>query len=260
MKAGLVFTADAAGLDVAFTLAASSGKLVIAPGDADGFLAMILPSDGLTADFDAGVIVSASRGVELTGGAGLEISKPVHLSLGSIGSVDALVAAVTIDDAGVHISAGAGLTVNLGPVGISVDHLGIGSTISFPDGGGNLGPFDIATGFAGPSGLALRLSLGTVTGSGALIFDPGHGRYLGGLDISVSDLFDLRLLGVLQTHSASGGPGFSLILTGVATFPGIPIGLGFAIDQAGALIAINRRLDPNAVIAALAAGSLGHDP
>src|SRR5262249_51272389 len=80
-KAGLDLTLAESGLDLAIALAASSGKLVVAPGDADGFLAMILPSDGLTGDFDVGVIVSASRGVELNGGAGLEVSTPVHISL-----------------------------------------------------------------------------------------------------------------------------------------------------------------------------------
>jgi hypothetical protein len=203
------------------------------------------------------MIVSASRGVELNGGAGLQVSTPVHISLGAVGSVDALVGSVTVGGDGLQVGVGAGLTLHLGPIGISVDHVGVSSTLTFPDGGGNLGPLDVATGFAGPTGLGLSLSLGDVTGSGALILDPAHGRYLGALDISVSDLLDLRLLGLLETRSATGGPGFSLVLMGVATFPGIPIGLGFEINRAGALIAINRRLDPTAVAAAAAAGTLG---
>jgi hypothetical protein len=257
LKAGLDLTLATSGLDLAIALAASSGKLVIKPGDADGFLAMILPADGLTATFDVGAIISASRGVELNGGAGLEVSRPVHISLGSVGSVDALVASVGVGGDGLHIGFGAGLTLRLGPIGISVDHVGVSSTVTFPAGGGNLGSLDVATGFAGPTGLGLSLSLGNVSGSGALILDPAHGRYLGGLDISVSGLFDLRLLGVLETRSAGGGPGFSLILMGIATFPGIPVGLGFEINRAGGLIAINRRLDTTAVVAALAAGTLG---
>jgi hypothetical protein len=257
LTAGLALTLASSGLDVALTLAASSGRLVIAPGDADGFLASLLPAGGLTAEFDAGLVVSSSGGIRLTGGAGLQTSRPVHLSLGSLGSVDALVAGVTVDGSGVHLQVGAGLTLRLGPVGISVDHLGVGSTVGFPPSGGNLGAIDVSTGFAGPSGLGLSLALGPVSGSGAMIVDPAHGRYLGALDVRVSGLFDLRLLGLLQTTSATGGPGFSLILTGLATFPGIPIGLGFEIDQAGGLIAINRRLDTTAVTAALTAGTLG---
>ena len=143
VKAGLDLTLAASGLDLAIAVAASSGKLVIAPGDGDGFLAMILPSDGLTAPFDVGMIVSASRGVELNGGAGLQVSRPAHVSLGSVGSVDALVTSVTARGDGLHVGVGAGLTLHLGPLDISVDHVGISSTVAFPHGGGDLGPLDV---------------------------------------------------------------------------------------------------------------------
>jgi hypothetical protein len=246
----------ASALDAALTIAASSGRLVIARGDADGYLARMLPDGGISADFDAGVIVSASRGVELIGGAGLEMSRPLHLSLGSFGSVDAIVAAVTFDDTGLHAHAGAALTLRLGPLGVSVDHVGVGATATFPSSGGNLGPADLEVGFAGPTGLGLSLQLDTVTGSGALVLDPAHGRYLGELGLHVGDRFDVRLLGLLETHGAGGGPGFSLVIMGLSTFPGIPLGFGFELNRAGALVAVNRRLDTNAVSEVVVAGRL----
>ena len=216
----------------------------------------MLPDDGISADFDVGVIVSASRGVELTGGAGLEMSRPLHLSLGSFGSVDAVVAAVTFNDTGLHAEVGAALTLRLGPLGVSVDHVGVGATATFPSSGGNLGLADLEVGFAGPTGLGLSLQLDTVTGSGALLLDPAHGRYLGELGLHVGGRFDVRLLGLLETHGAGGGPGFSLVIIGLSTFPGIPLGFGFELNRAGALVAVNRRLDTNAVSEAVVAGRL----
>jgi hypothetical protein len=249
-------TLAASAFDAALTIAASSGQLVIAGDDADGFLARMLPDGGISADFDVGVIVSASRGVELTGGAGLEMSRPLHLSLGSFGSVDAIVAAVTFDNTGLHAEVGAALTLRLGPLGVSVDHVGVGATATFPSSGGNLGLADLEVGFAGPTGLGLSLQLDTVTGSGALLLDPAHGRYLGELGLHVGDRFDVRLLGLLETHGAGGDPGFSLVIMGLATFPGIPLGFGFELNRAGALVAVNRRLDTKAVSEAVVAGRL----
>ncbi|MFN8205519.1 MAG: DUF6603 domain-containing protein [Solirubrobacteraceae bacterium] len=256
VRAAVDLALSASAIDAALTVAASSGKLVIARGDADGFLARVLPDGGISAAFDAGLIVSASRGVELTGGAGLETSRPLHLSLGSFGSVDAIVAAVTFDDAGLHARAGAALTLRLGPLAVSVDHVGVSATTTFPSSGGNLGPADLDIGFAGPSGLGLSLALGIVTGSGALVVDPGQGRYLGELGLSVGDAFDVKLLGLLVTHGAGGGQGFSLVIMGLATFPGIPLGFGFELNRAGAVVAVNRRLDTDAVTEAVAAGRL----
>jgi hypothetical protein len=59
-----------------------------------------------------------------------------------------------------------------------------------------------------------------------------------------------------ETHGASGGPGFSLVIMGLSTFPGIPLGLGFELNRAGTLVAVNRRLDTNAVSEAVVAGRL----
>ena len=207
VKAGLDLTLAASGLDLAIAVAASSGKLVIAPGDGDGFLAMILPSDGLTAAFDVGMIVSASRGVELNGGAGLQVSRPAHIFLGSVGSVDALVASVTIRGNGLHVGVGAGLTLHVGPIDISVDHVGVSSTVTFPDGGGNLGPLDVATGFAGPTGLGLTVDAGPVTGGGALVFDPDRGFYAGEMQLQFEQIA-VRAVGL----STTGRSGYSLLV------------------------------------------------
>jgi len=254
VKAGLDLTLATSGLDLAIALAASSGKLVIAPGDADGFLAMMLPSDGLTAAFDVGMIVSASRGVELNGGAGLQVSRPAHISLGPVGSVDALVASVTVGGNGLHVGVGAGLTLHLGPIDISVDHVGISSTVTFPDGGGNLGALDVTTGFAGPTelGLSLTVDAGPVTGGGALVFDPDRGLYAGEMQLQFEQIA-VRAVGLLTTSRS----GYSLLVLVSAEFPPVQLGLGFMLVGVGGLLGIHRTVAVEALRAGLKAGALG---
>ena len=58
------------------------GKIVIAAGGADSFLAKILPPDGVTATFDLTIGFATDTGLYFSGSGGLEIQIPLHLSLG----------------------------------------------------------------------------------------------------------------------------------------------------------------------------------
>ena len=55
--------------------------LIIAPGDGDGFLSSILPSDGLQAKFDLGLEWSNERGLTFRGSGSLDATLPVGLSI-----------------------------------------------------------------------------------------------------------------------------------------------------------------------------------
>ena len=81
------------GLDVALSEAraslavsadVSAAALVIAPGNGDGFLASLLPSEGLRAEFDLGLAWSSDKGLTLRGSAGLEATVPVGLSVAGV--------------------------------------------------------------------------------------------------------------------------------------------------------------------------------
>lgn len=235
----------------------ASSAIVITPGDGDGFLQAVLPADGLRATFDLGLGYSTEGGLAFKGGAGLDVTLPLSLSVGGVVVLNGVHLGLSADAAGITAETSVVAALNIGPVRAVIDRMGIVALATFPDTGGNLGPVDLQLQFKPPSGVGLSIDMVGLTGSGVLVFDSAHGRYSGGLDVRVSGVCDLRLLGVLQSESTGSRPGFSLVLTGVASFPGIPIGLGFEINQGGALIAINRRLDSTAVTAALTAGTLG---
>lgn len=169
-----------------------------------------------------------------------------------MGSVDALVTSVTARGDGLHVGVGAGLTLHLGPLDISVDHVGISSTVAFPHGGGDLGPLDVATGFAGPTGLGLTVDAGPVTGGGGLVFDPDRGFYAGEMQLQFEQIA-VRAVGLLTT----GPSGYSLLVLVSAQFPPVQLGLGFMLVGVGGLLGINRTVAVEALRAGLKAGALG---
>ena len=76
--------ATAARIDVTLSAATGKSALVIHPGDGDGFISSILPSDGMRAEFDLGLAWSNNTGLSLHGGAGLEATLPINRSIGGI--------------------------------------------------------------------------------------------------------------------------------------------------------------------------------
>ena len=227
-KAGLDLTLAASGVELAIALAASSGKLVIAPGDGDDFLQYVLPSGGLTVAFDAGISLSSARGFELTGGVGRQAVLPAHVSLGSIGSIDAVQLALS---GGVEVACA--VTVHLGPVDVSIDGVGVRAATS-PE-SGNLGMADLEVGFKGPNQLGLSVDAGPVVGGGFLAFDPGRGEYGGEVQLQFEGIA-VRAIGLLTTHLPDGTPGFSLLVIVSAEFPPVQLGLGFMLVGVGGLL------------------------
>jgi hypothetical protein len=63
-------------------MGATGGTLTIAASGADSFLSSIFPSDGLTTNFDLGVEWSHRGGLRFTGGAALETTVPMNITLG----------------------------------------------------------------------------------------------------------------------------------------------------------------------------------
>ena len=103
----------------------AGGALVLAGGDADGFVSSLLPADGLRAPFDLGLIWSSVSGLRLRGSAGLDASFPVGLSLGGV-----TVSEIRIAIARQRGSADAwrlppALSASIGPVRLAVEGIGI---------------------------------------------------------------------------------------------------------------------------------------
>src|SRR5262249_35026794 len=155
---------------------------VVAPGDGDGFLAKVLPPEGLRTEFDLGIGWSSARGLYFRGAASLDATLPVQASLGPI-AIDSVFLAIHPGATGLPMEAGLSATGPLGPVSAAISRAGIRADLSFPAGGGNLGVAEVTPVFRPPNGIALKIDAGAVVGGGFLDFDPAAGRYAGGVQL-----------------------------------------------------------------------------
>jgi hypothetical protein len=132
----------------------SRAALVIMPGDADGFLASVLPAEGVRTDVDLGIAWSSDAGLTLRGSAGLEATLPVELAVGGL-KVSHVHIGVRAQDSEVNAEISASLSVSIGPVRAIVERIGVDATLTFPERGGNLGVAALDFGFKPPDGLGL---------------------------------------------------------------------------------------------------------
>ena len=147
------------------------GKLVLKSSDADGFLAKLLPADGITTEFNLGLGVANDAGLYFIGSSGLEIRLPLHLALGPV-EIQYLTLGATFKAGEIPVTAATGISAKLGPLAAVVEDVGVTATFeSSGDRSGNLGPLDVAFGFKPPNGVGLSIDAGVVKGGGYLFFD-----------------------------------------------------------------------------------------
>jgi hypothetical protein len=230
---------------------AKSLALVIqpSPADADGFLAKILPQN-MRAEFGLTAGLESPRGFYFEGGGGLEIKLPVHIELGPLEIQGALIGIKPTSGA-IAIDLAATLKVDISVLKGVVENVGLRLFLKTPQGGGQLGPFDIDVGFRPPNGVGLAIDAGVVKGGGYLYFDFDREEYAGALELNFADFLDLKAIGLVTTRMPDGTKGFSLLIIITAEFsPGFQLGYGFKLIGVGGLLGLNRTM----VLDALALG------
>ena len=239
---------------VLLSMDAKQAAFVIAAGDGDGFLSHILPASGMRCTFDLGMSLGSDSGFALRGSAGLDATLPIGISIANVLTIPSMHLALNAGGAGLQaeVSASAGLT--LGPLELLVDRIGLNTTISFPDSGGNLGIADLALSFKPPSGVGLSLDAAGVSGGGTLGHDDAKKEYSGTLQLQFTDLA-LQAFGLITTQVA-GSAGYSLFALVDAEFPPVQLGWGFTLNGVGGILALNRSASTDAIRASLKAGSL----
>ncbi len=249
---GVGFTAKPAHVSGNLGIAVDKAVLVIGGGDGDGFLSSILPADGLRAEFDLGLTLDSDQGFALHGGAGLEVTLPVGLSLGGL-SMPNLHLIVRAIDGQLGAELSADLALAIGPVHASIERLGIGATFTFPDSGGNLGVVDLGLGFQPPTGAGIAIDAGgVVTGGGFLSRDPAKSLYAGVLQLTVHERLTLTAFGLIATQMPDGSRGYSMIVFITAQgFQPIQLGMGFTLLGIGGMVAIHRTFDEDVLRAGL---------
>ncbi|MET0625968.1 MAG: DUF6603 domain-containing protein, partial [Pyrinomonadaceae bacterium] len=235
----------------------TSSKLVLAPGDGDGFLRSILPAEGLEAKFDLGLAWSNERGLTFRGSGSLDATLPVNISVGDVLKVPAIHLRLLASDADVRGEVSANVGLSIGPIDVVVEQVGLAATLTFPEEGGNLGEANLAVGFKPPKGAGLSIDANVVVGGGYLSFDPEKQEYSGILQLQIADKIAVKAIGMLTTRMPDGGEGYSLVaLIFTEGFAPIQLGFGFALTGVGGLLAINRTFDESFLRAGLKNHSL----
>lgn len=244
-------------LDPELSIGLHGLKLVISAEGGDGFIATLLSGTRLESDVDTELTWSSSQGARFTGSGTLVIALPVHLDLGPVEVQAAYLAAGLTGGGTVPIELSAGIGAELGPIQASVDRVGALATLSFPAGGGNLGPADLAFAFKPPTLVGLALDAGVVKGGGFLAFDPGAGEYSGGLQLEFADFLQITAIGLITTRMPDGSKGFSLLLVLTAEFPGgLQLGFGFKLIGVGGVIGLNRGMQLRAIMEGVRTGAI----
>lgn len=241
-------------LDPMADAALAGGHLLIKSDQTDSFLARILPADGVSVHFDFGVAWSQSGGLRFSGGAALETTFAVDLTLGPL-HVDSISLALAARADGIDASVGITGGGTLGPVSASIEKIGLKSHLAFHT--GNLGSVDLGFDFKPPVGLGIAIDAGPVTGGGFIEFDPDNGRYAGVLVLSLHSV-QVKAIGLLDTKLPNGEAGYSFLVIISVEFTPIQLGFGFTLNGVGGLCGINRNFVTDAIQAGLRQHSLDH--
>ncbi|HSK17672.1 MAG TPA: DUF6603 domain-containing protein [Longimicrobiales bacterium] len=231
------------------------GRVLIGTEGADGFLASLLSGVRLEVDFDLGASWGPAQGLRLRGSSGIELALAVNLGLGPL-QVPTIYIVVGTADGAITLELSSMIRATLGPLLVVVDRMGAEALLSFPDGGGNLGPAQFDMRFKAPQGLGLSVDGGGFKGGGFMRFDPPKGEYFGMLELEFQGIISVRAVGILNTRMPDGTPGFSLLIIIVAEFPPIQLGFGFTLLGVGGLLGLNRTVLYEPLQAGVRDGSL----
>jgi hypothetical protein len=247
--------AGAAAAEPLVSLAATGGKAVIDFSQADGFVATVTSGVHAEAAFDLKITWQPDIGIHIDGGAQFDLALPLHLDLGPV-SIPTLYLSAGADSNGVPLEVSVALGVTLGPFQASVDRIGVKALLSFPDHDGNLGPADLSIKFKPPNGLGISVDAGVVAGGGYISFDPDKGEYAGVLELSLADIVQVKVIGILDTKMPDGSPGYSLLLIITFDLPPIQLGFGFTLNGVGGIAGVNRTMSIDALHAGFRAHTL----
>ena len=226
--------------DIDLLLQASKGKFVLKPADGDGFLAKVLPPDGVELDFDLGLGWSTTSGLYFKGNAGLEAEYIFHQSFLGILELQSIRLKLALSGSAISFITDASIKIKIGPVTAIVREVGVRSETVFVEEGGNAGIANNKISFKPPSGAGLTVDAGGIKGGGILDFDPEKHEYFGALELEFKDLFSLKAFGIINTRLPDGSKGFSLLIIVTVEFSPVQLGLGFTLNGVGGLLGAHR--------------------
>lgn len=241
------WTAGAAGPTASITPVIAGqlvdGRLVINGAGGDSLIDEVLGAIDVEGHFALAFRWSPAGGLQFEGSAGLDIDIPTHAQIGPL-RLDTLHLGLGLLDEAVRIDLGVTIGAALGPLLATVERLGLQGLLSFPRGGGNLGPAQLDLDFLPPRGVALAMDTASVKLGGFLSLDFENERYAGAVELSIADTFDLTAIGLITTRFPDGSKGFSLLFIISTRFPSpIPLAYNFFLSGVGGLLGLHRSVD-----------------
>lgn len=134
--------------------------------------------------------------------------------------------------------------LKLGPISAHVDDVGIKGVVSFPEGGGNFGPMEVAWDVKPPTGVAIKIKASKFEGGGHLYWKDN--RYVGALEIRFGDKFTVKAIGILLTEFPNGEEGTSFLAVLAAEFT-LALPMNFKLLGVGGIIGTHRSMDLTAL-------------
>jgi hypothetical protein len=241
---------------------AAQGTVTVNPADfADGFLGQVLPDQGISVPLSLSV-TGSKQGWKLQASvsqnSAIVLASFPEVDLGPLAIEDGQLT-ITPQSTAVDLAVAFGATVSFGPLTATVEGLGLGLAVTWPAGGGNVGPFDLAPDIVWPTGAGVSIDAGPVTGGGFVSLDVARGQYSGDVELALESLA-LTAIGLIQTRNADGTPllsGFSLLVIIDVTFvPPMELGFGFSLNGVGGLVGLNRTTNMDALRAGVRSGSI----
>ncbi|WP_405535214.1 hypothetical protein OG787_12245 [Streptomyces sp. NBC_00075] len=225
------------------------GRLIVDLSQGDGFIAKVAGGLKIDANLDLAALWSPSTGLRIQGSGGIEIAIPTHLSLGPIDVTQLYLRVSLGPGSALPIELSGAFTAALGPLDTAVDRIGLVADLSFPPGGGNLGPLDLGFRFKPPNGVGLAVNAGVVQGGGYLYIDTERGEYAGVLELDLAGIVSVKAIGLITTRMPDGSDGFSLLLVITAEFgTGVQLGFGFTLLAVGGILGLNRTVNLPALV------------
>ncbi|MEO8368640.1 MAG: DUF6603 domain-containing protein [Candidatus Solibacter sp.] len=211
-----------------------------------------LLGDRLSIPMDLNLAADPELGFTVRGG-GLRTTLPAHLSLPGV-DISGVDFGLSIAGADVQFSFGVGFTASLpGFPLLSVTVTGLGASFPVSTGTSLLGLNVAGIRPTVPTGLGVDLALPVISGGGFLQ-STGPGGYAGFLELNLLVL-TIKAFALLQLPVPGKLLSFVAIISVEFPFPGIDLTFGFAVAGVGGIVGINRRLDREALVAAVVDGS-----
>jgi len=222
-------------------------NLVLAMDENDGFLGQLLGKEPLKVGLGAELTWSSKTGVLFNGQYAAEVTFAERINIGPV-SINGLKGKVQYSNDVTKIGIGFGTTLNLGPVTLTVEGIGVQWLLTPKDGPsdpGIFGSLDVEFEATPPSGIGVEIKTTAVTGSGYLYLKDGE--YIGAVELSIKDLIRVSAIGVITTKMPDGGDGYSFLVIASADNLDIQLGMGFTLEGLGGLLGYQRTIKTDVI-------------